>query len=120
MIYPIIPYGDPVLRKVALPIEFGSIDLIKLAADMFETMYAASGVGLAAPQIGLLAMHSFVKALQTLLESTSRHQQQDASTPFPRRKRKSNCHLPSAMATADFSYLIVFISIVASSLSSCS
>jgi len=53
MIYPIIPYGDPVLRKVALPIEFGSIDLIKLAADMFETMYAASGVGLAAPQIGM-------------------------------------------------------------------
>lgn len=52
MIYPIIPYGDPVLRKVAKDIEFGSIDLIKLSEDMFETMYAASGVGLAAPQIG--------------------------------------------------------------------
>ncbi|MEN9703197.1 MAG: hypothetical protein RLZZ209_623 [Bacteroidota bacterium] len=53
MIYPIIPYGDPVLRKVASPIELGSIDLIKLSEDMFETMYAASGVGLAAPQIGM-------------------------------------------------------------------
>jgi peptide deformylase len=53
MIYPIIPYGDPVLRKVASPIELGSIDLIKLSEDMFETMYAASGVGLAAPQVGL-------------------------------------------------------------------
>jgi len=53
MIYPIIPYGDPVLRKVAKPVDFGSLDLVKLSEDMFETMYAASGVGLAAPQIGM-------------------------------------------------------------------
>ncbi len=53
MIYPIVPYGDPVLRKVAKPIKLGSIDLVKLSEDMFETMYAASGVGLAAPQIGM-------------------------------------------------------------------
>ena len=53
MIYPIVPYGDPVLRKVAKPIKLGSIDLVKLSQDMFETMYAASGVGLAAPQIGM-------------------------------------------------------------------
>ena len=51
MIYPIIPYGDPVLRKVAQPIEFGSMDLVKLSADMFETMYDAPGIGLAAPQV---------------------------------------------------------------------
>ncbi|WP_026997791.1 peptide deformylase [Flectobacillus major] len=53
MIYPIVPYGDPVLRKVAVDIEKDSIDVKKLAEDMFETMYAASGVGLAAPQIGM-------------------------------------------------------------------
>lgn len=53
MIYPIVAYGDPVLRKVARDIQPGSIDLKKLAEDMFETMYAASGVGLAGPQIGL-------------------------------------------------------------------
>ena len=53
MIYPIIPYGDPVLRKVATDIEFGSIDLVQLSQDMFETMYGAHGIGLAAPQIGL-------------------------------------------------------------------
>ena len=53
MIYPIVPYGDPVLRKVAKPIKLGSIDLIKLSEDMFETMYHAHGVGLAAPQVGL-------------------------------------------------------------------
>ncbi len=53
MIYPIIPYGDAILRKVSVDIEKDSMDVKKLAEDMFETMYAASGVGLAAPQIGL-------------------------------------------------------------------
>lgn len=53
MIYPIVAYGDPVLRKVAEPLEKGSLDVKKLSDDMFETMYEASGVGLAAPQIGL-------------------------------------------------------------------
>lgn len=52
MIYPIVVYGDPVLKKRAEDIEKGSLDVKTLAADMFETMYAASGVGLAAPQIG--------------------------------------------------------------------
>ncbi|EMR04206.1 peptide deformylase [Cesiribacter andamanensis] len=52
MIYPIVVYGDPVLKKQAEDIEQGSLDVKALAADMFETMYAASGVGLAAPQIG--------------------------------------------------------------------
>jgi peptide deformylase len=52
MIYPIVVYGDPVLKKRAEDIEKGSLDVKILAADMFETMYGASGVGLAAPQIG--------------------------------------------------------------------
>ena len=51
MIYPIIMYGDPVLRQRAKDIEKGT-DLKPLIADMFETMYAANGIGLAAPQIG--------------------------------------------------------------------
>ena len=53
MIYPIVGYGDPILRKETRFIEKDEIDLKKLSADMFETMYAASGVGLAAPQVGL-------------------------------------------------------------------
>ncbi|MBQ6047275.1 MAG: peptide deformylase [Bacteroidales bacterium] len=53
MIYPIIPLGNPVLRKVAEPITAEYPDLKKLIGDMFETMYEADGVGLAAPQIGL-------------------------------------------------------------------
>lgn len=52
MIYPIVLYGDPVLKKACEDIEPGSIDVKQLSEDMFETMYQASGVGLAAPQIG--------------------------------------------------------------------
>jgi peptide deformylase len=51
MIYPIVMYGDPVLRQKAKDIEPGT-DLLTLVSDMFDTMRAASGVGLAAPQIG--------------------------------------------------------------------
>ncbi len=51
MIYPIVMYGDAVLRKRASDIEKGT-DLTQLVADMFETMHAAHGIGLAAPQIG--------------------------------------------------------------------
>ena len=51
MIYPIVVYGDPVLRQRAKEIEKGT-DLTQLIADMFETMYGAQGIGLAAPQIG--------------------------------------------------------------------
>ncbi|SDK81108.1 peptide deformylase [Catalinimonas alkaloidigena] len=52
MIYPIVAYGDPVLKQRAKEITPNQLDLKKLVDDMFETMYAASGVGLAAPQIG--------------------------------------------------------------------
>lgn len=52
MIYPIIVYGDPVLKKQGKNIKEGEIDVKKLAEDMYETMENANGVGLAAPQIG--------------------------------------------------------------------
>lgn len=51
MILPIVAYGDPVLRKETEEIDKDYPDLDILIADMFETMYAAKGVGLAAPQI---------------------------------------------------------------------
>lgn len=50
---PIVAYGDPVLRAKAEEIEEDYPNLKGLIDDMFETMYAASGVGLAAPQVGL-------------------------------------------------------------------
>jgi peptide deformylase len=53
MILPIIAYGDPVLRKEARFIEKNEIELVSLIENMYETMYEAAGVGLAAPQIGI-------------------------------------------------------------------
>ena len=52
MILPIVAYGDPVLKKVADEIDANYDSLNELIANMFETMYHAQGVGLAAPQIG--------------------------------------------------------------------
>ncbi len=53
MVYPITLYGDPVLETPAETITEFNDDLKKLVDDMFESMYAAHGVGLAAPQIGI-------------------------------------------------------------------
>jgi peptide deformylase len=53
MIYPIVLYGDPVLETPAETVTEFNSDLKKLVEDMFESMYAAHGVGLAAPQIGI-------------------------------------------------------------------
>jgi peptide deformylase len=53
MIYTIVKYGDPVLEKRAEPVTVFDEELKKLVDDMFESMYAAHGVGLAAPQIGI-------------------------------------------------------------------
>jgi peptide deformylase len=53
MIHPIVKYGDPILETPTQPLEKFDEELQKLVNDMFESMYAASGVGLAAPQIGV-------------------------------------------------------------------
>jgi peptide deformylase len=53
MIYSIVKYGDPVLEKLAAQVTQFDAELQKLLDDMFESMYAAHGVGLAAPQIGI-------------------------------------------------------------------
>ena len=52
-IYPIVKYGDPILEKPGAPVKKFDAELEELAEDMFASMYAAQGVGLAAPQIGL-------------------------------------------------------------------
>jgi len=54
MVYPIVKFGDPVLEREADTVtEFDTPELHKFLADMFDSMYAAKGVGLAAPQIGV-------------------------------------------------------------------
>ena len=58
MVRKILKYGEPVLETAAEAVsEFGTDGLRQLVADMWETMYAAKGVGLAAPQIGVGKTH---------------------------------------------------------------
>ena len=52
MILPILSYGNPILKKKCFDIDSSYPNLNKLINDMWDTMYNASGVGLAAPQIG--------------------------------------------------------------------
>ncbi len=52
-LYTIVKYGAPILEKAGSPVTRFDEDLKNLADDMFATMYAAQGIGLAAPQIGL-------------------------------------------------------------------
>lgn len=52
MIYPIVVYGHPVLRKIAEDVDRDFPDLQQLIGDLWETMYHSDGLGLAAPQIG--------------------------------------------------------------------
>ena len=52
MIYPIVKFGNPVLEKPSEAVTVFDEELQKLVDDMFESMYAAKGIGLAAPQIG--------------------------------------------------------------------
>ena len=53
MIYPIVAYGDPVLRKKAIDINADHPKLNEVIENMFTTMYKSQGVGLAAPQVGM-------------------------------------------------------------------
>jgi peptide deformylase len=53
-ILPILKYPDPLLKNVSLPVQNVTKEVRKLIEDMVDTMYAAPGVGLAAPQVGIL------------------------------------------------------------------
>ena len=53
MIYPIVKFPDPILQRASAPVTEFNDELRTLVADMFESMYAAQGIGLAAPQIGI-------------------------------------------------------------------
>jgi len=80
LIYPIRYYGDPILRRRANPVTTFDDRLTRLAADMFETMYAADGIGLAAPQIGV-PLRLFV-ALEVAPDHEADETDEDASDEF--------------------------------------
>jgi peptide deformylase len=83
MVLPIVVYGDPVLRKVGVDIDKNYEGLDQLIKDMFETMYKAKGVGLAAPQIGK-AIRLFVVDTQPFSESDE--DDDDEFTPEQRKE----------------------------------
>lgn len=92
MIYPIRYYGDPVLRKTATPVQHFDDELEQLASDMLETMYDANGVGLAAPQIGLLKRIFVALQIAPLNEEDEENAEPepeaDLDTLSPEQKRK--------------------------------
>jgi len=69
MILPIYAYGQPVLKRVAKPVAKDHTNLNELIANMWETMYNAQGVGLAAPQIG--------KSIRLFLVDTDQLEKED-------------------------------------------
>jgi peptide deformylase len=78
MILPIVAYGSPVLRKVCVDITPDYENLNKLIEDMWETMYASNGVGLAAPQINR-GIRLFVVDSRQIFEN----QDEDDKGKFP-------------------------------------
>ena len=68
MVLPIYIYGYPVLKKTAQPLSVAFEGLMELVDNMWETMYNASGVGLAAPQIGKSIRLFLVDTIQMMKE----------------------------------------------------
>lgn len=78
MVLPIVAYGHPVLRKVAVDINADYPQLDKFIEDMWETMYASSGVGLAAPQVNKGIRLFVVDTLQMF-----NNMEEEARTEYP-------------------------------------
>lgn len=86
MVLPIVVYGDPVLRKICENIDKQYEGLEQLIKDMFDTMYAANGVGLAAPQIGK-AIRLFIVDTEPFAETDEDDDDEDAEfTPEQRKE----------------------------------
>jgi len=89
MVLPIVVYGDPVLRKVGVDIDKNYEGLEQLIKDMFETMYKAKGVGLAAPQVGK-AIRLFVIDTEPFSETDEDDDEEDEEfTPEQRKELKA-------------------------------
>ena len=81
MILPIVAYGDPVLKKRASEISKDYPNLKETLANMYESMYGAYGVGLAAPQVGL--------SIRLFLVDTSPFSEDDSYTARRTSRTKS-------------------------------
>jgi peptide deformylase len=89
MVLPIVVYGDPVLRKVGEEIDKNYEGLDRLIKDMFDTMYKAKGVGLAAPQVGK-AIRLFIVDTEPFSEVDEDDDEEDEEfTPEQRKELKA-------------------------------
>lgn len=91
MILPIVAYGHPVLRKVCADIDASYPELQKLIADMWETMYHSSGVGIAAPQVNR-AIRLFVVDTVQMVESFDEEDKRAYPNENPVKKVFINAH----------------------------
>ncbi|MBC6608476.1 peptide deformylase [Hymenobacter sp. BT188] len=82
MIYPIVAFGDPVLKTPAkdISVDVDALELKQLIADMYDTMYHARGVGLAAPQIGR-SVRLFVIDSAPMLDDEDEDDEETAEAP---------------------------------------
>jgi peptide deformylase len=88
MVLPIVVYGDPVLRRSAEDIPKDYPALTQLIQDMFDTMYSAKGVGLAAPQIGK-SLRLFIVDTGPFAESDDDDEDDDEFTPEQKKELKA-------------------------------
>lgn len=88
MVLPIVVYGDPVLRKVGEDIDKNYPGLEQLIKDMFETMYKANGVGLAAPQVGK-AIRLFIVDTEPFTESEDEEDEDAEFSPEQKKQLKA-------------------------------
>ncbi len=99
MVYPIVKFGDPVLENEAADVtEFDTPELHKLLDDMFESMYAAKGVGLAAPQIGIgrkIAVIDISNGEATPEEARADQSRDHRKSKASRRARKAASAFPA-------------------------
>jgi peptide deformylase len=82
MILPIVAYGSPILRKVAIDITKNYPDFDKFLSDMWETMYNSNGVGLAAPQINKSVRLFLVDTVQ-IVENADQEDEDDYKDEKP-------------------------------------
>lgn len=87
MVLPIVLYGDPVLRKIGVDIDKNFEGLEQLIKDMYETMYRASGIGIAAPQVGK-AIRLFIVDTKPFVEGDDEGDD-DEFTPEERKQLES-------------------------------
>ncbi|OJU73606.1 MAG: peptide deformylase [Bacteroidetes bacterium 47-18] len=94
MIFPIVAYGHPVLRKVGTDIDAGYPQLEDIIKNMWETMYHTNGVGLAAPQVNL-PIRLFVVDTVQIVEGFDEEDKRDYPDEKPVKKVFINAHIES-------------------------